>query len=264
MVTFVAHAGGDQQQPYKVGVAGDAYVNFTFPSPWKGKVYAYEFTPVIDNDIVLHHWLLYKTAAGSSSRELVHGWAPGGEAGTFGDGVAMGLQEGTYTLNMHYNSTDAAATDASGVSICITKEKPRHEAELIWLGTDRIFNVREATGVCNPVGPGPINIVGVSPHMHTYGRQMTSIITRADGTKEVLHDEPFTFDSQVSYPKNIVLQPGDSIATTCKWDREVRFGRGTGDEMCYLFTVAWPVGALRSGGRGLHGPNSCMGSLFGP
>lgn len=277
-VRFLAHAPGVRDTRYKVGVAKDAYVNFTFRSPWKGTVYANDFIPVIDNDEALHHWLLFKkdNSAGGDLQvkpssgthpdgQLVHGWAPGGRPQPLGNGVAMPLEEGFYTLELHYNSTDAAAEDASGVAVCISKEKPRHLADLSWLGTDRIRNTRQASGTCRPTAQAgrPITIVAVSPHMHTHGRHMRAVINRAAGGTDILHDAPFSFDSQVSYPKNIVLQPGDTITTTCQWDTEVNFGRGTLDEMCYLFTVAWPAGALRDDGAvKIHGPNSCMGGLF--
>ena len=277
--TFVAHADGQRDTPYKVGVAKDAYFNFTFRSPWKGTVYAKSIIPVIDNDRVLHHWLLYgnDNAAGGDLRvkpssgahlggELLNGWAPGGQAHIYKEGTGRPLPEGFYNLEIHYNSDDPNAVDRSGVTLCVTKEKPKNLVELTWLGTDLILNSKEATGTCRPKNQtGPIHITSVTPHMHTHGRHIRAIINRADGTKEPLHDQAFNFESQVTWPKNITIYPGDTITTTCLYDTNVRFGKGTGDEMCYLYTTHWPAGALRDGGLlgSIHGPNTCLGGLGG-
>jgi hypothetical protein len=84
-------------------------------------------------------------------------------------------------------------------------------------------------------------------------------INRAAGGIEVLQDMPFDFATQISYMKDVWLEPGDSITTTCTYDRPVSFGEGTGDEMCYFFTLAYPKLALTDAGLGavIHGPNSC-------
>jgi hypothetical protein len=92
------------------------------------------------------------------------------------------------------------------------------------------------------------------------------VITRKDGKQEVYHDEPFSFASQVNYRKTAVLNVGDSITSTCTFKNESTaiktFQEGTEDEMCYLFTLAYPIGAMDTGsdllGIGLPGPNRCM------
>lgn len=90
---------------------------------------------------------------------------------------------------------------------------------------------------------------------------MTAEITRADGTKEMLHDEPFDFQLQHSYNVRTTLMPGDSTATTCQYTEPARFGEGTMDEMCYAFTLYYPKLALTNGNpiaTLIHGPNTCL------
>jgi hypothetical protein len=85
---------------------------------------------------------------------------------------------------------------------------------------------------------------------------------RKDGTKETLHDKDFDFAFQVTYRKDITLYPGDTITTTCKFSQPMTFGESTGSEMCYLFTMAYPKGALASPdawGSLAHGGSSCLG-----
>ena len=130
-----------------------------------------------------------------------------------------------------------------------------------------ISNTTTATGTCIPAGGERIHILGGTPHMHTHGTHMKVEIMRAGGMVEVLHDMPFDFATQISYKKDVWLEPGDSINTTCTWDKPVSFGEGTGDEMCYFFTLAYPYLALTDGGFGavIHGANSCgvIGTGFG-
>jgi hypothetical protein len=274
---LTAHAPGDFDAPYAVGVARDTYINFSFKAPWQGAGYGMVMRPLIDNDQVIHHWLLFQEASGVTDGEiaessgthptgdLVYGWAPGGKGVDYrshGD-VGFEFTEGTgFVVELHYNSDDAAALDASGVELCVQKEKPANIAGVSWLGRDFFFYVSEQQSVCNPGDAGPIHIIGVSPHMHLKGKHMKGILNRADGRSEVIHDAPFSFSDQGWYPKDFVLMPGDTITTTCTWDGFVSFGKDTTEEMCYLFTVAYPKGALSDGlpgGIAAHGGSACLG-----
>ena len=56
--------------------------------------------------------------------------------------------------------------------------------------------------------------------------------------------------------------PGETITTTCSFSEPKCAGQATTQEMCYLFTTAYPKGAL-SGidlwGTFAHGGSSCLG-----
>jgi hypothetical protein len=275
---------GDLKTPYKVGVATDAYFNFVFASPWQGTAYGIVIRPVIDNSKVIHHWLLFQdnkpgtpsgAVSGSGahpSGQLLHGWAPGAESIDFretGVDVGVELPQTTYTVEIHYNSSDANATDASGVEICTAKKKPANIAALSWLGYDNSLlagafdgDSTTWTGTCKPMSSEPIHILSVWPHMHLQGRHMKGTINRANGTKEILHDKDFDFNYQSLYKKNVTLMPGESIVTECTYSKPMSFGEATTDEMCYLFTMAYPKGALAddgSWGKTAHGGSACLG-----
>ena len=274
---LTAH-NGDFKTPYAVGAATDSYVNFTFAAPWNTTVYGVVMRPVIDNMKAIHHWLLFQddvpgtpsgAVAGTGahpSGQLLHGWAPGGDPLNFRsapDEVGLELPATTYTIEYHYNSSDPFARDASGVEICVQEKKPANIAALSWLGNDNLL-VPSTTwsGVCSPLSQEPIHIVGVSPHMHLTGTHMKGTITRANGKKVVLHDEDFDFNYQRSYRKSAVLMPGDTITTECTYSQPMSFGESTKSEMCYLFTMAYPKGALASPdiwGTFAHGGSSCLG-----
>lgn len=276
---LLAH-GGDNASKFKVGAARDAYFNFTFKAPWTGTAYGIVFRPVIDNRKVLHHWLLFQTPGAARpgiapsvgahpDGALLAGWAPGGETLDMrilsNDDVGLELpSSNTYTLEFHYNSTDAAALDASGVEICTQEKKPTNIAGLAWLGWDQlVIPAQKWTGTCNPAyKAGPIKIIGVVPHMHVTGRHMKTTINRKNGTKEVLHDKPFDFDYQTQYITPATINPGDTITTECTFDRPMAFGTQTNMEMCYNFTLHYPKNALSDGGLWgtfAHGDGACLG-----
>jgi cytochrome c5 len=276
-VKFLASQTGDGKSKFKLGVQKDGYFNFTFVPPWKQMVYGVVIRPIIDNAAVLHHWLLFQdNALGKASGpvqsvgahpagQLVHGWAPGGDPLDARDSGDVGIEfpPVSYTVEFHYNSSDASAEDASGVEVCYNDKKPANIAGLSWLGWDQLgIPAQTWSGTCRPTSQQPIHIMGVSPHMHKTGRHMKAVINRKGGTTEILHDKPFDFDYQDSYLKDVTLMPGDTITTTCTFSQPMAFGEGTDAEMCYLFTMAYPKGALASpdiwGGLA-HGGSSCLG-----
>ncbi|MDB4976061.1 MAG: hypothetical protein JWN48_4402 [Myxococcaceae bacterium] len=280
---ITAH-NGDFKTPYKVGVAKDSYVAFTFVAPWPETAYGIVINSVIDNKKALHHWLLFQDlvpGAGGAivpeigahpSGQLLAAWAPGADPMDFrklGQGVGLELPGGsnnTYTLELHYNSSDAAAVDASGVEVCVVSDrKPANIAAYSWLGNDNLgFPSTHWQGTCAPTAQTePIHIVSFMPHMHLTGVHMKGTINRKDGTKEVVHDQPFDFNYQKSYPVDLVLNPGDTLTTDCDYSQPQVFGQPTDKEMCYLFSMAYPKGALASidvWGGIAHGASSCLGN----
>jgi hypothetical protein len=283
---FLAHAEGDKNAKFKVGSAVDAYYNFGFQAPWTGTVYGVVVRPVIDNAKVLHHWLLYResiadgailrTIGNHGGGELIHGWAPGGISMDFrkhGD-VGFELPSATYAVEFHYNSADANAMDASGVELCVQKAKPENVAAMSWLGRDHGGTLSYAsgiclspatswTGTCTPMEQKePIHMLFITPHLHQAGRHLKSVITGTDGKQRVLHDKPFDFNYQVTYETEEVLMPGETITTTCTFSEPKCAGQKTTQEMCYLFTYAWPAYALADygpEGTFMHGEGVCLG-----
>jgi hypothetical protein len=271
---FRAHAMGDKTKPFSVGTTPDMYTNFTFMAPWQGSAYARSFRVLKGNPAVIHHWLFYKNIGPGNdgeiapsigahpTGELVHGWAPGGSDLYMDPDVGLEMPGNvSYTLETHHNTaTGGPMDDNSGLEVCVTPKAPEHVASLSWLGTDNIAGTT-ASGVCKPNTREAIHVIGIQPHMHLKGKHMTAEITRADGTKEMLHDEPFDFQNQHSYNVRTTVMPGDSIETTCEYTEPARFGEGTMDEMCYAFTLYYPKLSLTNGNPVatlIHGPNTCL------
>ena len=259
---------------YSVPSKPDYYVGFNIKAPWSGKQYIKSFRSLIDNKSVLHHWLLYRqlnggvesiaenTSGAHPDGEMVYGWAPGTDDSWFDPDVGMEIPEGSvFQLEMHYNNvTGKPSPDASGVEVCVTPHAPEHVAGLSWVGTDRIAGT-SATGTCTPENKQPVHIILSTPHMHLKGAHMKVDLTRASGDVEPIHDAPFDFNYQNTYPYDgLVLNPGDKLTTTCTYSEPAKYGKGTNDEMCYFFTIAWPSGQLarKNFFTNLHGPNTCI------
>jgi hypothetical protein len=270
---FVAN-DGSKTAPYPVGTAVDEYVGFELMPPWQGTRYVRAYRAIVDNDQALHHYLLFAqggpvvdgrvspSSGAHPDGELMAGWAPGGNDLYFTPDVGAEMSgDSGYVLEIHYNSSDPNALDASGLEVCVTETRPEHLVTRSWLGTDRISGT-SATGSCSPRANERIHIVLGTPHMHLKGKHMTVVVHRAGGMDDIVHDEDFAFENQRDYPEDLWLEPGDSIETTCEYSSPASFGAGTNQEMCYWFALHYPAGALTDGGflgTALHGPNSCLG-----
>lgn len=242
---------------YMVPTTPDFYQCFDYDPPWGSKkVQVVSAQPIIDNSRVIHHWILYNTPgsvtngahAGCSGAHpnaaFIVGWAPGGNGLDLPDDVGLRTEGGGFSLETHYNNTTGGAEpDASGVEICVTEKLRPKEAAVHWLGTQNLNKIN-ATGTCVPVNTGPVTILSSAPHMHLQGRHMKTVINRKGGATETLIDVPFDFNTQISYPTPAVINPGDTLTTTCTYATPTPFGQGTMEEMCYNFVIAYPAGQL--------------------
>jgi hypothetical protein len=246
--------------PFSVPTTPDYYSAFDYALPWGSKkIQVIRSRSLIDNDKVIHHWLLYNNvgavtdgAVGVSfgahpDASLITGWAPGNEPAVLPPDVGLGIPGQGLTLEVHYNNMlGAGQTDKSGVELCVTEQLRPHEAQISWLGTQALNKV-SASGTCTPNLTAPVNILFSWPHEHLQGRHLTTVINRANGTKEMLIDQPFDFNAQIVYPTPTVINPGDTLTTTCTYAQPTPFGQGTTSEMCYNFVTAYPGGALTNG-----------------
>lgn len=242
---------------FDVPQSPDLYQCFDYVPPWGDKkVQVVSAQPIIDNSRVLHHWILYNRTAevrdGATAAcaglhpdaAFITGWAPGSKGLDLPHDVGLRTEAGGFTLELHYNNgVGAGQLDASGVELCVTEQFRPKEAAVHWLGTQSL-NKLNATGTCTPINTEPVTILSSSPHMHLQGRHMKTVINRKGGGTEVLLDEPFDFNTQISYDTPAVIQPGDTLSTTCTFAKPTPFGQGTNEEMCYNFVIAYPAGQL--------------------
>ncbi len=284
----------DDKRAFTVPQADDHYECFYFKADSDADVLATRLTPLLDKTNVLHHWLLFAADNENEAPSGTHApcsgihpgaalaaaWLPGTPELVMPDDVGMELPSGPHAqfiLENHYNNIPRyqGLTDDSGVKVCATKKPKSQHAAIHWLGSERISippgSAGSASATCTPKKDGPIHILGVVPHMHKLGRHVKMTILRANGSTETLHEGPFEFEAQGYFEKNVVLQPGDRVTTKCDYENDtfatVTLGEKTGNEMCYMFTLAYPVGLMNTGGDYINpftgqpfvqGPNRCM------
>ena len=279
---LLAHGKSQPGDTTKFNVSGAStkqfYQCFFFNVPYATDVVqALQFSPIIDDARVVHHWILYgsDTATGTdgqvgglgcSNGAFVAGWAPGGKPTNLPPDVGLQMPTGasaTLALEIHYNNlagyTDAM--DASGVEFCTTKTFRPNTAAVHWLGTQSILvlphSTNDVVATCDPTSTQPVHVLAESPHMHQTGVHAKLVLNRKNGTQEVLHDKPFAFTDQQAYPLSLIVNDGDTLTTTCTYNNTtnavVTFGPNTENEMCYNFVTAYPAGGLSSAGA-----NHCL------
>jgi Copper type II ascorbate-dependent monooxygenase, C-terminal domain len=248
--TVKAHQNG---QPFNVQADWEDNVSITIPVPWVGKVsgevQALAIKPLTNNKRVVHHWILY-----AGSLNFITSWSPGKEAETFPDDVGVYMpSSGSFQLNMHYynKGNDKAEPDESGAEICITNKLRPKTATTNMFGPFSLSvppGKSEAVSTCTHSGSGPVTLITSSPHMHKTGVGGKFEILRADGKIEVLDDSPFNQEDQTVRQIDAVINVGDKVRTTCKFEntsaQTKRFGESTEDEMCFNFSRYYPKGAL--------------------
>jgi hypothetical protein len=187
--------------------------------------------------------------------------------------VGQGLPHGDnvfITLEIHYFNTKPGAQqlDRSGVEMCLTDTPRQNEATMHWLGTENInipANGQATAGdTCTPNQGKAATILRIWPHMHLTGVHAKLDLIRQGGATQTLHDGDFAFANQTMYelPQPVTVNPGDHLNATCTFQnkeaRQIAFGEGSTEEMCYLFTLAYPAGALHNGKVGCLQPLGCV------
>jgi hypothetical protein len=258
--TIKSHGSGGATSPYMVAAGQEVHPKVSVPAPWGSEaVQMVAMRALTDNHKIMHHWILY----GPRSEFLV-GWAPGKDmSAPLPPDVGMNLPGGTLTLDLHYNNLlgSQAEADNSGLELCVLKKanfRP-NTATVNQTFSQFLINIPahamnfNVTGSCTFTGANPVTLVTASPHAHTLARHMKFTITKKSGEMVVMHDEPFDFNEQTSYPltPTINLENGDVVTTTCTYDNPgdtaVTFGENTGNEMCFNFAVYYPMGSMACG-----------------
>ena len=292
---FKVHASTTSVDAAKYDVAnGEHYEQFYYKVPWPADSVATSYATISDNAQVLHHWLLFSTDEGEkegfhktvplptligTNPVLLAGWAVGGPNLVAPKEVGFELPNPNKILNVQwhfYNSTNKPQADASSVQICVVPKAMRaNVGGVTWLGTEDLngtiwtggpgmppHQISEFTTTCNPGREGlsattPIHIIGFEPHMHRIGMNMKTIVNRKGGMAETVFDKPFNFGNETHYFADVVVQPGETLTTSCKfnntYDVGVPFGESSDSEMCYQFVFSYPAHALRNGAFSLLG-----------
>ncbi len=291
---FRAHADQDLATPFRLapgaGNGGNQTLCFVYASPFTETEQGTAFAPIIGDDRVVHHWIIFASDTLPTGVEVgdvydcgaqgmptgatfLTGWAPGGQNTVLPESLGRQVPgPGEYVLlQVHYWNVRnfADVSDTSGVAMCSTQTPRANEIGTATLGSLNIAippraNDHEVVGTCTPAITAPVTIVGSGPHMHERGVSLRTEVLRQgreDRIEMLVDVSRWDFQSQTSYPApggTLVIQPGDMLRTTCVYDNmgddTVTFGERTEDEMCFNFVSAFPAGAMateRGRARGL-------------
>lgn len=243
----------------------DEYVCFGVDIPVAQKRHITAIAPAVDNDVIVHHMLLFEATQSVSSTptpcgagtpqgtRLLSVWAPGGQPVELPPEAGMPM-EGTahYLVQVHYSNLMQldGQSDLSGFDLCTTTNLRQNDADIMAFGTMKI-NVPAhgkldlTCSVDVPAGFPKVNVYGIMPHMHKLGTIVSGDVAHASGTNESLTNrDPWAFDSQYWDLVNTQIGPGDKVSTRCVWENpgntNVTFGEQTSNEMCYVFAAYWP------------------------
>ncbi|MDP2311824.1 MAG: hypothetical protein Q8P41_02895 [Pseudomonadota bacterium] len=201
---------------------------------------------------------------GESNWEFFAGWAPGGRPVQFDEGQGMQMRAATrLVLQMHYyESFDGAAAelDQSGYGLHLSDDVTTELFALPLGVEDFEIPAGQANADAQMFVPwgedwGDVTIVGTFPHMHLLGTGFDFNVQHPDGTNTCvveMNDWDFHNQQAVQLKEPVRIEGGDIVTVTCNWDnsaanpnqpyeppRDVVFGEGTGDEMCYAFTYGF-------------------------
>jgi len=255
------------------GEGPDVYRCFVLPigNDMDRTVAAVEFRP--GNRKVVHHAIFYLDASGAARRRDeadagpgyasfggpgipptggLGGWAPGVTPRFLPDGVGKYLRKGSdLVLQVHYHPSGKTESDQSTVGIYFTKRPATKIVVGVPLLNRRLYIPagEERYRVTNDVTlPVDVNAIGITPHMHLLGREMSVNATLPDGTRQpliLIKDWDFNWQDQYLYSSPVQLPKGTKIELEAYYDNSannpqnpntppqpVRWGEQTTDEMC--------------------------------
>ncbi len=200
---------------------------------------------------------------------MIGGWAPGPSQVELGDDSAVRVKAGSkLVMQVHYNVVAAVLSgdgepDRSELHLWTLPagEEPANLTTLFPVAHGGIAIAAgdaESTHTRDQRIPVDSTIVGVAPHMHLLGKQLTTTVERADGSSDcVTQIDDWDFNWQRAYffgeEEQVELDLYDQVEITCTYDnspenqpivdgeqidpRDVYWGEGTFDEMCLDFLI---------------------------
>ena len=267
-------------ESYAVPSGGrDVYRCFVIPTHFAEDrwVTAVDFVPG-DRKIV-HHVLTYLDTSGAAEaldrgepgpgytcfggpgflpRGGVGGWAPGSPPTVMRAGVGILLPRGAaVVMQVHYhNRTGATLDDRTRAGLYFAKAPIDKRVRSIPV-LNRSFAIppgaarHEVRASWTVPATWDVHAVGIYPHMHLLGREMTVTVTYPDGTSRPLlriDDWDFHWQGGYDYVQPVPLPGGSRVDVVAIYDnsegnrrnptrppRAVSWGEGTTDEMCIAF-----------------------------
>jgi hypothetical protein len=195
-----------------------------------------------------HHTTLTTTYLGA--KETVYGSGLGSNALEFPPGVGLKLEAGTtLVLELHLlNSSGTTLRGTSGIEIVeVDAADVEHEADVYAPGPLELTLPpnQQTIEAASCTAQSSFTVFAMFPHMHQLGRHMRTAV-EVDGVETVIHDDDFSFDSQVIHPVGpIDVRAGDKITTACTFVNDtsdvVNWGTSSNAEMCLSILYRYPA-----------------------
>lgn len=187
------------------------------------------------------------------------GWAPGNNPELLPDGIARVLPKGAkVVMQVHYHKTGKVEHDQTQIGLYLAQEPINRLTHGLPIAPMNGFPPRMTI----PAGEADFEmtvtralhkdvlVLGITPHMHLLGQDMTVTATLPDGTARTLIDTRWNFNWQESYQfrEPILLPQGTKLKLVAHFDNSdgnphnpnhppqtVHWGEQTSDEMCIAF-----------------------------
>ncbi len=269
----------EPSKAYTLGAeGGDVYRCFVLPGGLAEDRYVAAMEVRPGNPKVVHHVIAYLDIAGKA-KELetgnkdgqpgytsyggigtapagsLGGWAPGNLPRLLPDGIGTLFPKGSdIVLQVHYHRSGKPETDQTRIGIYFCKKPVEKRLRILPVFGMLAIPAGDAdykvTGFPMNVG-SDATILGVMPHMHLLGKEMTVTATLPDSTKKTLVHVPnydFNWQTTYMYKEPLKVAAGTRIGMTAHYDnstsnprnpnsppKKVGWGEQTTDEMCIAF-----------------------------
>ncbi len=269
----------EPSKAYTLGAEGsDVYRCFVIPGGQTEDRYisAMEVRP--GNSKIVHHVIAYLDGSGKARQKETEntdgqpgytsyggigtspsgslgGWAPGNLPRFLPDGVGTLFPKGTdIVLQVHYHRSGKAETDQTKLGLYFCKKPVEKRMRIMPVVGLLSIPAGESNytvhGFPMPL-PNDATILGVMPHMHLLGKDMTVTAALPDSTsKQLVHVPNYDFNWQTTYmyKEPVKVAKGTRLGLVAHYDnstknprnpnnppKPVKWGEQTADEMCIAF-----------------------------
>jgi hypothetical protein len=220
----------------------------------------------------VHHFVLLPRKGGAKLNKNWWAWVPGMVGKAMPNDVGFLLGKGKdvdgLTLQTHFDNSagtkgvNPSDKDNSGINVFFTKTLRKYEADMLTLGDPTVKLSSEAddkkylaekwskhTFTCpsseTSKFSGDITMLYFMHHMHATGRQMLTQQTRSGTKVDEWRTDYYNWKMEQVTWHNKTLKKGDELTLQCvfyndKGDKKLKWGQGSGDEMCMDFIIYYP------------------------
>ncbi|XP_033727104.1 peptidyl-glycine alpha-amidating monooxygenase A-like isoform X1 [Pecten maximus] len=256
-----------------------SYYCVKFPLPTDVDYHIVGLKPLIDNENVVHHIIMYGCDDSEEAEynqpepcgmytpqctEFIFGWGLGSNGICLHTGTGVRLGKTGFKkvmLQFHWNNPERRPdyTDNSGINLFYTPHLRLFDSKIFVVGT-KYFELPPGQeevridGWCSSECSshyltGPLYISKAQNHMHYMGRkQKLQQFRNGVWIRDITNEDTFEYDGSFAFGFDppIEVLPGDELKTTCVFDSTRKTtttfeGDGTSDEMCYVFLRVYPA-----------------------